>query len=62
MNELSRKTVLLGSLPTIINFDEFKATKNNIGKMTFIITDTKSHKTFNILESRKFNYLKKLFL
>lgn len=61
MHELSRKTVLPGTLPTIMNFDEFKATKNTIGKMAFIITDNKNHKTFDILESRKSNYLKKYF-
>ena len=61
MHELSRKTVLPGILPTIMNFDEFKATKNTIGKMAFIITDNKNHKTFDILESRKSNYLKKYF-
>jgi transposase len=61
MHELSRKTVLPGTLPTIMNFDEFKATRDTIGKMAFIITDTKSHKTFDILESRKSNYLKKYF-
>ena len=32
-----------------------------MGKLAFIITDTKSHKTFDILESRKANYLKKYF-
>lgn len=61
MHELSRKTVLPGNLPTIMNFDEFKATKDTVGKMAFIITDTKNHKTFDILESRKSNYLKKYF-
>ena len=61
MHQLSRKTVLPGKLPTIMNFDEFKATKDTIGKMAFIITDTKTHKTFDILESRKANYLKKYF-
>ena len=61
MHELSRKTVLPGILPTIMNFDEFKATKNTISKMAFIITDNKNHKTFDILESRKSNYLKKYF-
>ena len=44
-----------------MNFDEFKATKDTIGKMAFIITDTRTHKTFDILESRKANYLKKYF-
>lgn len=61
MHELSRKTVLPGTLPTIMNFDEFKATLDTQGKMAFIITDTKNHKTFDILESRKSNYLKKYF-
>lgn len=61
MHELSRKTVLPGILPTAMNFDEFKATKDTVGKMAFIITDTKKHKTFDILESRKSNYLKKYF-
>ena len=61
MHELSRKTVLPGNLPTIMNFDEFKATKDTVGKMAFIITDTRNHKTFDILESRKSNYLKKYF-
>ena len=61
MHELSNKKVLPGKLPTIMNFDEFKATKDTVGKMAFIITDTKTHKTFDILESRKSNYLKKYF-
>ena len=40
---------LPGTLPTIMNFDEFKATNDTVGKMAFIITDTKTHKTFDIL-------------
>lgn len=61
MHELSRKTVLPGTLPSIMNFDEFKATKDTKGKMAFIITNNKTGKTFDILESRKSNYLKKYF-
>lgn len=61
IHQLSCKTVLPGTLPTIMNFDEFKATKDTVGKMAFIITDTRTHKTFDILESRKANYLKKYF-
>lgn len=61
MHELSNKKVLPGNLPTIMNFDEFKATKDTVGKMAFIITDTRTHRTFDILESRKSNYLKKYF-
>ena len=62
MNDLSRKTVLPGTLPSIMNFDEFKATKDTEGKMAFIITNTKNGKTFDILPSRKSNYLKRYFL
>ena len=61
MHELSRKTVLPGYLPTIMNFDEFKATKDTEGKMAFIITNNETGKTFDILPSRKSNYLKKYF-
>ena len=61
MHELSRKTVLPGSLPTIMNFDEFKATKDTEGKMAFIITNNETGKTFDILPSRKSNYLRKYF-
>ena len=41
MHELSRKTILPGTLPTIINFDEFKATRDTEGKMALIITNNK---------------------
>ena len=61
MHELSRKTVLPGSLPIIMNFDEFKATKDTEGKMAFIITNNETGKTFDILPSRKSNYLRKYF-
>ena len=61
MHTLSKKTILPGTLPIVMNFDEFKATKDTKGKMAFIITDTKSHKAFDILESRKANYLRKYF-
>ena len=61
INHLSRKAVLPGPLPTIMNFDEFKATKDTKGKMAFIITNTKTHKVFDILESRKANYIKNYF-
>lgn len=61
MHQLSKKTVLPGYLPTIMNFDEFKATKDTEGKMAFIITNTNTGKTFDILESRKSNYLRKYF-
>ena len=61
MHELSRKTILPGTLPTIINFDEFKATRDTEGKMALIITNNETGKTFDILPSRKSNYLKKYF-
>lgn len=61
IHELSRKTVLPGVLPDIINIDEFKATRDTQGKMALIITNNKTHKTFDILPSRKSNYLKKYF-
>ena len=41
MNDLSSKKVLPGKLPSIMNFDEFKATKDTEGKMAFIITNNK---------------------
>jgi len=62
IHDLSNKKVLIGTLPTIMNFDEFKATKDTVGKMAFIITNTTTHKTFDILESRKSNYLKRYFV
>lgn len=63
LHELSVKTVLphSGILPEVINIDEFKATKNTIGKMALIITNNKTHKTFDILPSRKSNYIKNYF-
>ena len=50
-----------GILPDIINIDEFKATRDTVGKMALIITNNKTHKTFDILPSRKSNYLEKYF-
>lgn len=61
LNNLSYRTILPGPLPTIMNFDEFKATKDTKGKMAFIITNTKNHKVFDILESRRANYIKHYF-
>ena len=51
MDNLSKKTVLPGTLPTIINIDEFKATKDTKGKMAFHIINNRTGKTFDILES-----------
>lgn len=63
IHELSCKTVLpqAGILPDIINIDEFKATNDTIGKMALIITNNKTRKVFDILPSRKSNYIKNYF-
>lgn len=61
MDEVACKTVLPGHLPTIMNFDEFKATKDTIGKMAFLITNNENGQVFDILESRKMNYLDRYF-
>jgi len=61
VSEIASKTVLPGTLPTIMNFDEFKATKDTVGKMAFIITNNNTGQVFDILESRKYNYLDKYF-
>ena len=63
LHSLSLKTVLPngGILPDVINIDEFKATKDTQGKMALIITNNKTHKTFDILPSRKSNFIKNYF-
>lgn len=62
IHELSSKKVLPGVLPSIMNIDEFKATKDTIGKMAFHIINNKTGKTFDIIESRKSNYIFKYFM
>lgn len=62
IDNLSKKTVLPGTLPTIINIDEFKATKDTKGKMAFHIINNRTGKTFDILESRKSNDLRNYFM
>lgn len=63
ISEISSHTVLRHSaLPTSMNWDEFKATKDTKGKMAFIITDNDKENIFDILDSRKSNYLEKYFL
>ena len=60
---ISSHTVLRHSaLPTSMNWDEFKATKDTKGKMAFIITDNDKENIFDILDSRKSNDLEKYFL
>ena len=63
IHELSSKTVLpqAAILPDIINIDEFKATNDTVGKMALIITNNKTRKVFDILPSRKSNYIKNYF-
>ena len=49
LSEISSHTVLrYPTLPESINQDEFKATKNTKGKLTFIITDNNKGKIFDI--------------
>ena len=63
ISEISSHTVLRHfALPTSMNWDEFKATKDTKGKMTFIITDNDKENIFDILDSRKSNDLEKYFL
>lgn len=62
IHSISKKSVLPGILPTIMNIDEFKATKDTKGKMAFHIVNNKTGKTFDIIESRKSNFLIKYFM
>ena len=62
IDSISNKKVLPGTLPSIINIDEFKATKNVQGKMAFHIINNRTGKTFDIIESRKSNFLIKYFM
>ena len=63
IHSLSTKTVLphCAILPNVINIDEFKATRDTQSKMALIITNNKTHKVFDVLPSRKSNYIKKYF-
>ena len=62
IHSISNKKVLPSTLPTIINIDEFKATKDTKGKMAFHIINNITGKTFDIIESRKSNFLIKYFM
>src|SRR5574344_1592122 len=62
LNYISSHTVLRHpSLPTSMNWDEFKATKDTKGKMAFIIVDNNSGNIFDINSSRKSRELEKYF-
>jgi len=54
LNEISSHTVLRHEhLPSNMNWDEFKATKDTTGKMDFIIVDNNTGNIFDINDSRK---------
>lgn len=62
LNSIASHTVLRHpTLPTSMNWDEFKATKDTKGKMAFIITDNDNGNLFDINDSRKSNDLEKYF-
>ena len=62
LNDISSHTVLRhASLPSSMNWDEFKATKDTKGKMAFIITDNDKGNIFDIQDSRKSIDLNKYF-
>lgn len=62
LNEISSHKVLRHeTLPTSMNWDEFKATKDTKGKMAFIITNNESGNIFDIKDSRKIYDLEKYF-
>ena len=54
LNDISTHTILRHSiLPSSMNWDEFKATKDTKGKMAFLIVDNINGNIFDILDSRK---------
>lgn len=62
LNEISSHKVLRHeTLPTSMNWDEFKSTKDTKGKMAFIITNNESGNIFDIKDSRKTYDLEKYF-
>ena len=62
LNDISSHTVLKHSiLPSSMNWDEFKATKDTKGKMAFLIVDNNKGNIFDILDSRKSRDLEKYF-
>jgi len=62
LNEISSHTVLRHEhLPSHMNWDEFKATKDSSGKMAFIIVDNNTGNIFDIQDSRKSRDLDKYF-
>lgn len=55
LDEISKDTLIKnnGKLPDSFGIDEFKATKDTIGKMAFIIVDQNKRNIFDINNSRK---------
>ena len=62
LDDISKKTVLRHPhLPSSMNWDEFKATKDTNGKMAFMIVDNNKGNVFDIQDSRKSRDLEKYF-
>ena len=62
LSEISSHTVLRHpTLPESMNWDEFKATKDTKGKLSFLLTDNNKGKIFDIQDSRKSIDLDKYF-
>ena len=58
LDDISRKTILAGPLPTVMNFDEFMSTNH---QMAFIITNNKTGQIFDILNNRRTYEIEKYF-
>ena len=62
LNYISNHTIIRHNyLPTCMNWDEFKATKDTKGKMAFIIVDNKKGNIFDIQDSRESRHLEHYF-
>ena len=62
LDQISSHTLLRHEhLPSSMNWDEFKATKDTKGKMAFIILNNNTGNIFDIQSSRKFKDLEKYF-
>jgi len=63
LNEISSDTILRHEhLPKSMNWDEFKATKDTLGKMAFIVTNNDNGDIFDIKNSRKSQDIEKFFM
>lgn len=62
LESLSSKTILKNQfLPKIMNWDEFKTTKDTTGKMAFIVLNNETGEIYDIKDCRKKDYLEKYF-